>query len=116
MTDAFDAISLENIRRCRADLGESIVRTPVLRWQGDACRGLTEAGTDIWLKLELFQHTGTFMARGRVAPISILLGAHRDQTPVALSAIFLEDSIQLARGPNARHGIRYRFGIGVGKG
>lgn len=69
MSDALEAISLENIRRCRADLGEAIVRTPVLNWRGDSCRDLTIAGTDIWLKLELFQHTGTFKARGALNSI-----------------------------------------------
>ena len=65
MTDAFDAVSLANLRSCRADLGEAILRTPVVQWRGENCRSLVAEGTDIWLKLELFQYTGTFKCAAR---------------------------------------------------
>jgi threonine dehydratase len=86
MSDALDAISLENIRRCRADLGEAIVRTPVLQWRGDSCSDLTGEGTDVWLKLELFQHTGTFKARGALNSVRNLSPAQRHRGITAVSA------------------------------
>jgi len=86
MSENLDAISLDNIRRCRADLGEAIVRTPVLNWRGDSCRALTVEGTDIWLKLELFQHTGTFKARGALNSVRNLSSDARRGGITAVSA------------------------------
>jgi threonine dehydratase len=64
MTDTLDAISLQNIRQCREKLGDAIVRTPVLQWRGEQAKRRIAEGTDVWLKLEPFQFTGTFKARG----------------------------------------------------
>jgi threonine dehydratase len=69
------AISLDNIRGARAALGDAIVRTPVLQWQGGQMAG---QGGEVWLKLELFQHTGTFKARGA-------LNSVRNLSPEALA-------------------------------
>ena len=86
MSDPFEAISLENIRRCRNDLGDAIVRTPVLQWRGEHCRGLTEEGTEVWLKLELFQHTGTFKARGALNNVRHLSAESKRNGITAVSA------------------------------
>jgi threonine dehydratase len=86
MTDPLEALSIENIRQCRADLGEAIVRTPVLCWQGPAASALTDAGAQVWLKLELFQRTGTFKARGALNSVRHLDDDGRRRGITAVSA------------------------------
>jgi threonine dehydratase len=86
MSDPLDAISLANIRACRDDLGDAIVRTPVAQWNGEGCRALTDAGTEIWLKLELFQRTGTFKARGALNSVRRLSPEARSRGITAVSA------------------------------
>ena len=84
MSETLDAISLENIRACREDLGDAIVRTPVLQWRGE--HSLTADGADIWLKLELFQRTGTFKARGALNCVRHLSPEARRRGITAVSA------------------------------
>jgi threonine dehydratase len=83
MTDQLDALSLQNIRQCREALGEAIVRTPVLPW-----RGARDAGFDgnVSLKLELFQRTGTFKARGALNSVRLLSDAAKQRGITAVSA------------------------------
>ena len=56
------APSPEEVRAARARLGERIVETPLWQWRGDEVERLT--GTRPLLKLELFQHSGSFKPRG----------------------------------------------------
>ena len=56
------APTLEEIGAARARLGNLIVQTPVWRWRGDEIEKV--AGTQPLLKLELFQHAGSFKPRG----------------------------------------------------
>ena len=56
--------SLDAIRAARGKLGERVRETPVWRWRGDAIERAAGADTQVFLKLELFQYTGTFKARG----------------------------------------------------
>jgi len=58
----FEAPAPEEIRAARARLGDRIVQTPVWTWQGDEVE--RAAGTRPILKLELFQHAGSFKPRG----------------------------------------------------
>ena len=53
---------LDDIRAARARIGHRIVETPVWLWQGDEVERAT--GTRPILKLELFQHAGSFKPRG----------------------------------------------------
>ncbi len=62
MTD--DIPTLPDIRAARERLGERVRETPVWLWHGDAVEHGAGADTRIFLKLELFQYTGTFKARG----------------------------------------------------
>jgi threonine dehydratase len=84
MTDAYDAISIENIRTCAKALSDVIVRTPVLQWHGDICR--SRETIEVWLKLELFQLTGTFKARGALNAVRQLDAAARSRGITAVSA------------------------------
>lgn len=85
MPDAIDvpAPSLADIEAARARLGDRIVTTPVHFWQGPEIAEAAGADTDVVLKLELWQHTGTFKPRG------------------ALSVMLSLDPAQLARGVTA---------------
>ncbi|MDH3405271.1 MAG: threonine/serine dehydratase [Acidobacteriota bacterium] len=56
--------ALEAIRAARAELGDLVRTTPTWRWRGRRIDELAGAGTEVLLKLELFQHSGTFKARG----------------------------------------------------
>lgn len=52
------------IREARKKLGDRVRRTPVWEWQSDEKRELLGAGSNIFLKLELFQYAGSFKPRG----------------------------------------------------
>jgi threonine dehydratase len=56
------APTVDEIRAARARLGDLVVQTPVWRWQGDEIE--RASGTRPLLKLELFQHAGSFKPRG----------------------------------------------------
>src|SRR4051812_27295926 len=57
-------LSLEQIRETRRQLGSLVVETPVWRWQDTDLEKITGRETQVLLKLELFQHTGSFKPRG----------------------------------------------------
>jgi len=59
-----DIPTLDEIRAARETLGERVRETPVWLWHGDVAERLAGARTRVFLKLELFQYTGTFKARG----------------------------------------------------
>lgn len=58
-----DRINQATIRETQRFLGERIRETPVFRWSCDALADRCE-GTQVTVKLELFQNTGTFKVRG----------------------------------------------------
>ena len=55
--------SLGDIRAARSRLEGRIRRTPTLEWTGPTVDEAVEPGTRVFLKLELFQHAGTFKPR-----------------------------------------------------
>jgi threonine dehydratase len=59
---AIPSIRLPDIEAARHLLGDRVRVTPVQEWTGPAIDALG-AGTRVFLKLELFQHTGSFKAR-----------------------------------------------------
>ena len=66
-----DAITLDAIEATRSRLDGLIVETPVWRWQADDLNAIVGAETAVMLKLELFQHTGSFKPRGA---LNVMLG------------------------------------------
>lgn len=86
MTDEFEAISLQNIRKCREDLGDAIVKTPAVQWCGEQARQRIAEGTEVWLKLELFQLSGTFKARGALNCVRKLSPEQKLRGVTAVSA------------------------------
>jgi threonine dehydratase len=56
--------SVETVRETLARITPHIVRTPIHCWRGAEVQGRVGRETEVILKLELFQHTGTFKPRG----------------------------------------------------
>jgi len=73
-----DQPTLENIRATRARLGERVLVTPVRRFEDDTVARALGPDTEVFLKEELFQRTGSFKPRGALA---VML----DLTPEALA-------------------------------
>ncbi len=80
------APSLADIRAARERLGERVRETPVWRWRGDAIETAAGADTQVFLKLELFQYTGTFKARGALLNAMALPEDARHRGVTAVSA------------------------------
>lgn len=55
---------IQNLAAMRAALAERVIRTPVIALQGSKIAPLLPQDTAMCMKLELFQHTGSFKARG----------------------------------------------------
>ncbi len=58
--------TLAEIETTRRLIDPFVVETPVWRWQNRHLTDLLGRNTEVWLKLELFQHTGTFKPRGAI--------------------------------------------------
>ena len=87
MSDATIAIpSVEEIRTARERLGERVRETPVWHWRGDAIDYAAGVGTQVFLKLELFQYTGTFKARGALLNAMALSAGAKQRGVTAVSA------------------------------
>src|SRR2546421_13116068 len=56
--------TLDAIHAARERLGELIAETPLWHWRGDAVGQAAGRTTRVLLKLELFQHAGSFKPRG----------------------------------------------------
>lgn len=78
--------SLPEIRDAARRLSGQVLRTPVWRWQTGAVREAFDDATEVWLKLELFQKTGTFKVRGALNSIAALDPDARRRGVVAVSA------------------------------
>jgi len=66
------ALTLAAIEAARDSIADKVVETPVHRWRGPLLSAALGDETEVMLKLELFQHTGTFKARG--ALVNLLTG------------------------------------------
>ncbi|HEY5677000.1 MAG TPA: pyridoxal-phosphate dependent enzyme, partial [Myxococcales bacterium] len=78
------APTLEEIRAARARIGPYVVETPVWRWRGDEVE--RACGTQPILKLELFQHAGSFKPRGALCNMLALSAAELARGVTAVSA------------------------------
>lgn len=63
-SSSVEAPSADSIRRARQRLGDLVSTTPVWRWRSSTIDSRLDPGTEVWLKLELFQRAGTFKPRG----------------------------------------------------
>lgn len=78
--------SLAQIRDTADRLAGKILRTPVWHWQTGIIEDQFKGVGEVWLKLELFQKTGTFKLRGALNCIAALDEAARQRGVVAVSA------------------------------
>jgi threonine dehydratase len=78
--------SIAEIAAMREKLGELVVETPVHRWRGEAISAVLPKDTVPVLKLELFQHTGSFKARPALANLLSLSPEARARGVTAVSA------------------------------
>ncbi len=70
--------TLSEIEETRRKIGPYVVETPVWQWRNRHILAHIAPGTEVFLKLELFQHTGTFKPRGALANMMAL-----DETALA---------------------------------
>jgi threonine dehydratase len=81
-----EPISLDEIVACRAAIDEWILRTPVHAWRGPQIAERAGDDVDVVLKLELFQHTGSFKPRGALNVVRGLGAEQRARGVTAVSA------------------------------
>ena len=76
-------LTLSAITNARERLGERVVTTPSLQWQGAELSKYLGSDTAVFVKLELFQRTGTFKARGgnKIVEDILLLKFHSGFMP-----------------------------------
>lgn len=84
MTDSFP--SLPTIQAAHGRLQPFVRRTPVWEWRDDLWRERIGPGTELVLKLELFQHSGTFKARGALMNLLALTPDQLKRGVTAVSA------------------------------
>jgi threonine dehydratase len=79
-----DLPTLSDIREARERLGDLVVETPVWRWHSREMTELLGAETEVFLKLELFQHTGSFKPRGALL---VMLDLDREALSRGVTAV-----------------------------
>ena len=85
-TTTMETPTLEQIEETRRLIGPHINETPVYRWRSNEIDNLVGAETEVFLKLELFQRSGTFKARGALSNISVLSDDQKQKGVTAVSA------------------------------
>jgi threonine dehydratase len=80
------APSLREVWLAAAQLAGKVLHTPVWRWQSGIVPQVFDAGTEVWLKLELLQHTGSFKLRAAITHLAALDAPARRRGVVAASA------------------------------
>ena len=78
--------TLESIQMARRRLGKLVRETPAWPWVGQRISDLVAEDTKLWLKLELFQHAGSFKARGVMLAMQNLDDDARARGVTAVSA------------------------------
>ena len=76
--------TLDEMRTARERLGAHVLRTPTWRWRTDTARQAFGDGTDVLLKLELFQHGGSFKPRGA---LTVMLDLPSDALAHGVTAV-----------------------------
>ena len=72
MVVMMNGFHIQNLAAMRAALAERVIRTPVIALQGSKIAPLLPQDTPMCMKLELFQHTGSFKARGALLGVDSL--------------------------------------------
>lgn len=79
-------ITIKDIQETRTRIDPYVVETPVWQWRGREIQQVVGEETEVFLKLELFQHTGTFKPRGAVNNMLALDEAALKRGVTAVSA------------------------------
>src|SRR4051794_23193506 len=82
--DEFPAPTLEAISETAALIAPHVVGTPLHWWEGRELDARLGNGSRVALKLELFQHTGTFKVRGA---LSVMLRIPQDKLKAGVTAV-----------------------------
>jgi len=77
--------TVEAIQRARTQLLGLVRETPSWSWSGHRLAALGPPDATVWLKLELFQHTGSFKVRGALLALQALEPAQRSRGVTAMS-------------------------------
>src|ERR1044072_9562850 len=80
------ALTIDEVRAAARRLTDYVVTTPVHRLCSHEVTAALGEHTEVWLKLELFQHTGTFKARGALLNVLNLSEHARRRGVIAVSA------------------------------
>ena len=75
--EKMDKFDIEHLGAVRNALSGRVKRTPVLALNGSKIAPLIPQNTEIFMKLELFQHTGSFKARGALLGVDWLTPTER---------------------------------------
>ncbi len=86
MTEEHVAPTLKEIRACAKRIAPYTRQTPTFHWSGDTVASRLGADTELHLKLELFQRTGTFKARGAVNNALAIAESDRKKGITTISA------------------------------
>jgi threonine dehydratase len=78
--------NLDEVAEARRQLGERVRRTPVWRWQGRHLDEAIASSTEVHLKLELFQYSGTFKPRAALLNMLALSPEQLGRGVTAVSA------------------------------
>lgn len=78
--------AIADITRADDSIRHAVVETPVFRWDTSEINDAIGAGTEVHLKLELFQRTSTFKARGAIVNALRLDADQRRRGITAVSA------------------------------
>ena len=78
------SLTLANIEKTRAALGDLVVETPSFHWKTPATNSLFGEDTNVFLKLELFQRTGTFKPRGA---LNVIMNLPKDKLAKGVTAV-----------------------------
>ncbi len=79
-------LSLADIRAARSQLGDRVLKTPVQQLSGPSVEAAFAPGTHAFLKLELFQRTGSFKPRAALLNMLALSESERSRGVCAISA------------------------------
>ena len=78
--------TLHDVWQTAARLAGRVLETPVWRWQTGVVQEQLAPATEVWLKLELFQRTGSFKLRGALNVLASLAPDALKRGVVAASA------------------------------
>ncbi len=78
--------TLESIQLARRSLINLVRETPAWQWTGHRISEIVPKDTTLWMKLELFQHAGSFKTRGVMLAMNALDDEARKRGVTAVSA------------------------------